>query len=85
MDEPVKEGYTFSGWSEVPETMPAEDVTVTGSFTATSIDEILLTEQVVDVYSISGTLLKRGIRADKVKEQLGRGIYIINGKRYYLK
>ena len=29
---PTKEGYTFSGWSEIPETMPANDVTVTGSF-----------------------------------------------------
>jgi hypothetical protein len=31
--EPTKVGYTFSGWSEIPETMPAHDVTVTGSFT----------------------------------------------------
>ena len=31
-DEPTKEGHTFSGWSEVPETMPAEDITITGSF-----------------------------------------------------
>ena len=31
--EPVKEGYTFSGWSEIPETMPAYDVTITGSYT----------------------------------------------------
>lgn len=30
--EPTKEGYTFSGWSEIPQTMPAFDVTVTGSF-----------------------------------------------------
>ena len=30
--EPTKEGYTFSGWSEIPETMPDHDVTVTGSF-----------------------------------------------------
>ena len=29
---PMKEGYTFSGWSEVPDTMPAKDVTVTGTF-----------------------------------------------------
>jgi len=31
--EPSKEGYTFSGWSEIPETMPAKDVTITGTFT----------------------------------------------------
>ena len=30
---PTKEGYTFSGWSEIPETMPAHDVTITGFFT----------------------------------------------------
>ena len=29
---PVKEGYTFSGWSAIPTTMPARNVTVTGSF-----------------------------------------------------
>lgn len=33
---PTKEGYTFSGWSEIPETMPAYDVTVIGSFTINS-------------------------------------------------
>ena len=31
-EEPIKEGYTFSGWSDIPENMPANDVTVTGSF-----------------------------------------------------
>ena len=31
-ENPVKEGYTFSGWSEIPETMPAHDVTVEGTF-----------------------------------------------------
>lgn len=31
--EPTKEGYTFSGWSEIPSVMPSEDVTITGSFT----------------------------------------------------
>ena len=30
---PTKEGYTFSGWSGLPETMPNHDVTVSGSFT----------------------------------------------------
>jgi len=36
---PTKEGYTFSGWSEIPSTMPAKDVTITGSFSAIVIDE----------------------------------------------
>ena len=35
-DAPNKEGYTFSGWSEIPATMPAKDVVVTGSFTINS-------------------------------------------------
>jgi hypothetical protein len=30
--DPTKEGYYFSGWSDIPETMPDHDVTVTGSF-----------------------------------------------------
>jgi len=34
--DPTKEGYTFSGWSEIPSTMPAKDVTVTGTFTINS-------------------------------------------------
>jgi len=52
--EPTKEGYTFSGWSEIPETMPAHDVVVTGSFTVNSYvvsfmngNEVLHTEKVV--------------------------------------
>ena len=38
--EPTKEGYTFSGWSYIPSTMPAEDVTVTGTF---SVNKYTLT------------------------------------------
>ena len=30
--EPTKDGYTFGGWSEIPETMPAGDVEITGQF-----------------------------------------------------
>jgi hypothetical protein len=42
---PEKEGYTFSGWSDIPETMPAHDVTVTGSF---SVNSYTLTYMVDD-------------------------------------
>ena len=33
IEAPTKEGHTFGGWSELPETMPAEDVVVSGYFT----------------------------------------------------
>ena len=46
---PTKEGYTFSGWSEIPETMPAHDVTVTGTF---SINKYKLT------YTVDGEVYK---------------------------
>jgi hypothetical protein len=39
-EEPIKEGYTFSGWSEAPETMPAHDVDVIGSFIFASVTDV---------------------------------------------
>ena len=33
---PTKEGYTFSGWSTIPTTMPAYDLTINGSFNKTA-------------------------------------------------
>lgn len=48
-DEPEKEGYTFSGWSEIPARMPAHDVRIDGTFT---INDYLLTYYVDgDVYT----------------------------------
>ena len=44
---PEKEGHTFSGWSEIPETMPAEDITVTGSFSVNSYDVTFVVDGVV--------------------------------------
>ena len=48
LETPVKEGYTFSGWSNIPTTMPASDVTITGSFT---INKYKIT------YMVDGVLL----------------------------
>ena len=48
---PQKEGKTFSGWSEIPATMPAHDVKITGSFSVNSymvkfiVDDKIIYEQ----------------------------------------
>lgn len=52
-DYPIKEGHTFSGWSEVPETMPAEDVTVSGTF---AINKYLVTFKIGDEVVSSDSL-----------------------------
>ena len=50
---PTKEGHTFSGWQGLPETMPAHDVQVTGSFTINSykatfkVGEEVIAEQTI--------------------------------------
>ena len=50
---PTKEGYTFSGWSNLPATMPANDVTVSGSFT---INKYLVTFKIGDTVVASESL-----------------------------
>ena len=51
--EPTKEGYTFSGWSEIPETMPAHDVTVTGTFSVNSYSLIyFVDDEVYKTYEV---------------------------------
>ena len=39
-EEPQKEDFEFSGWSEAPETMPAYDVEVYGNFIFTSVTDV---------------------------------------------
>ena len=80
IEEPTKEGYIFSGWSEVPDTMPAEDITVEGTFTKTetSIEDVEIKKENFEIYNLKGE------RIINIKE-LPKGIYIFNGKKILVK
>ena len=71
--EPTKEGYTFSGWSEIPTTMPAHDVTVTGTFTLdTGIEQIMSNANGdIMIFTIDGKRvdnLKKGMNVIRMKD-----------------
>ncbi|MBP3511709.1 MAG: InlB B-repeat-containing protein [Prevotella sp.] len=83
---PAKEGYTFSGWSDIPETMPAMDITVTGTFKIdTSINDILSSDRKVNVYNLNGRKLYEQKSLSEALKQLPKGIYIINGQKIRVK
>ena len=51
---PEKLGYTFAGWQDVPETMPARDIEIFGSYTANSYKLIYKVDgEVYKVYTIA--------------------------------
>ena len=93
-EEPEKEGYTFSGWSEIPETMPAHDVEVTGSFIPTNVSEINAEvslqingnnislsnaiNSTIAIYNINGVLVKRIDKYAGEEIILDKGVYIIS-------
>ena len=79
--EPTKEGYTFSGWSEIPATMPAHDVTVTGTFTLdTGIEQIMSNANGdVMIFTIDGKRvdnLKKGMNIIRMSDGTTRKVVV---------
>ena len=59
--EPGKEGYTFSGWSTIPSTMPDRDVTISGTFAINKHTVTFDTDggsEVADITQDYGTKIK---------------------------
>ena len=77
---PEKEGYIFTGWIGVPATMPAEDIVIEGRFEidTTGINAVILDLEKNEVYNLKGQRITES-------ENLTRGIYIVNGKKVYIK
>ena len=75
--EPTPDGdYDTFEWVGVPETMPAQDVTVTATYT-TGIRSICLT-QPTDVYTLTGNKVRTNTMTLK---GLPRGVYVVNGRK----
>ena len=70
---PEREGYTFE-WIDVPETMPAHDITIVGSYTS-GINAIRMEAENGKVFDLKGRQVKIP----------GKGIYIINGQKVVVK
>lgn len=58
---PSKDGFTFSGWSDIPATMPAYDVVIEGFYT-TGISNIQLQEETLYIHSINGNRVSQPVR-----------------------
>jgi len=78
--EPTKEGYTFSGWSEIPSTMPADNVVVEGNFTedntpgvvepSTDISSMSNVVYIKDIETTTGATIQLPISLKNAKEDI---------------
>jgi hypothetical protein len=78
-DVPVKEGYIFAWNDEIPETMPAEDIVINGSYTTTNIENIENQEDVRNIYTIDGKRTnepRKGINIVRLKDGSIRKVLI---------
>lgn len=71
--DPKKDGYVFSGWDNVPKTMPAKDVTVNGSFTksGSAINSVSMDQTDTLIFDIQGNRLnhpRKGVNIIKNKD-----------------
>lgn len=83
----VETGRIFDGWTdEVPETMPARDLTINGK---TSVDTFIrahfaTSSEGIEVYTVNGSRVTTLNKADDIN-RLSRGTYIINGRKVVIR
>lgn len=77
------EGRVWSGWSGLPEKMPAQDLHIYGVTEADAI-HLLRTGEKVNVYSLQGILLMKNVSLRNASTQLPTGVYVINGQKIFI-
>jgi hypothetical protein len=80
---PIDEEDTFLGWlGETYDSMPAHDITYTANIQQSV--EVLTSDMLVDVYTLTGAKVLAGVSLGEAKEVLKRGIYIVNGRKMFI-
>ena len=82
-DNMAKAGYEWSGWSELPKTMPANDVTVSGSYTAN--DQRLTVNWVDETGAVLKSAVTTTVKYDSeydVTDQRNASLVGPDGKTY---
>ena len=75
---PQKEGYDFSGWDNVPETMPTYDVTVSASFSL-GITSIEMNSEKVKIFDMRGNRLDnvcKGVNIIRTKDGKSKKVVV---------
>lgn len=82
---PVKDGYVFDGWDDIPETMPDHDITINGHYEPVStIGRVMSGNRSVEAYTLQGVLIGKNMTLQEI-DKLPKGIYIIDGNKYVKK
>ncbi len=78
--EPTKDGYTFSGWNWIPDTMPAEDVVITGGFTfIDAIETVVADDGTYQIFTLDGKLvesLQKGVNIIRYSNGTTKSVYV---------
>ena len=82
---PDSDKIIFSGWEGLPDIMPAHDVVVYGTTTTTGVSAVYNKKQIVTVYSVNGTIVKRNVEKSCLTKILSPGLYIVSGKKILIK
>ncbi len=74
---PTKEGYSFSGWSWMPNKMPAEDVIVSGVFAKENYEVMGNCYQIEDGQAVL-------VKGENVSDVAINSVVVINNNQYYV-
>ena len=71
----------FSGWIDLPTTMPAHDLDIYGQAIISSLTVPTVTAGSFSVFTLDGRLIRSAATRREALRNLPRGIYVVNGEK----